>query len=63
MVFKVNVFHYVNEREKVNYELNFVKNKVGSCRFDGYRATLYNELKPNETLSIILKSISLMVSI
>lgn len=53
MVFKVNVFHYVNEREKVNYELNFVKNRVEGCRFGGYRAKLYNEFMPKGFVMVV----------
>jgi hypothetical protein len=47
--FTLPASHYVNESEKVDYELNFVKNKEEGCQFEGYKATLYNELKPNES--------------
>jgi hypothetical protein len=47
--FTVPVSHYINEKERLDKELFFIKEASGYYKFEGYKATLYNELRPNET--------------
>lgn len=46
--FTIPVSYYVNEKERLDHELSFVKDQSGQYRFEGYKASLYNELKPEE---------------
>lgn len=46
--FTVPTSHYINQRERVNYELNFAKNENGLYQFQGYNTVLHNELKSGE---------------
>lgn len=46
--FALPVSQYINEKERINYDLNFSKNEDGYYQFDGYKATLENEFKPYE---------------
>ncbi|RKR05187.1 hypothetical protein C8C83_4519 [Flavobacterium sp. 90] len=48
MQFALPVSQYINEKERIDYDLNFSKNEDGYYQFEGYKATLENELKPNE---------------
>ncbi|WP_163407164.1 hypothetical protein [Flavobacterium ajazii] len=47
--FIVPISNYINKRERLDFELNFSKNERGQYQFEGYRATLKDELKPNES--------------
>ncbi|MCI9843655.1 hypothetical protein [Flavobacterium pectinovorum] len=53
--FTVPVSYYVNEKERLNHELSFVKDQSGGYQFEGYKASLYNELKPEENRSQYFK--------
>lgn len=46
--FSIPVSRYINERERMDYSLSFVKDHSGMYRFDGYRATLHNAGRPDE---------------
>jgi len=46
--FSVPVFRYVNEKERLDYQLFFIKDHFGQYRFDGYKANPYNQSKPGE---------------
>lgn len=45
--FSLPVSQYVNEKERLDYHLSFSKDHNGAYRFDGYRATLLNDQKPD----------------
>lgn len=46
--FTIPVSYYVNEKERLDHELSFSKDQSGQYQFEGYKASLYNELKPEE---------------
>jgi len=46
--FTIPVSYYVNEKERLDHELFFVKDQSGQYQFEGYTASLNNELKPEE---------------
>ncbi len=46
--FSVPVSYYVNEKERMDYQLSFAKDEKGQYRLEGYTANLHNEAKPNE---------------
>ncbi|MFH6997350.1 hypothetical protein ACHRVZ_05410 [Flavobacterium sp. FlaQc-57] len=46
--FTIPVSYYVNEKERLDHELSFVKDQSGKYQFEGYKASLNNELKPEE---------------
>ncbi|WP_123875865.1 hypothetical protein [Flavobacterium araucananum] len=46
--FTIPVSYYVNEKERLDHELSFVKDQSGQYQFEGYTASLNNELKPEE---------------
>ncbi|MDQ6469019.1 hypothetical protein RB619_00095 [Flavobacterium sp. LHD-80] len=46
--FTIPVSYYVNEKERLDHELSFSKDQSGQYQFQGYKASLYNELKPEE---------------
>jgi len=46
--FSLPVSYYINEKERLDHQLAFVKDQSGTYRFDGYKGNLYNESKPNE---------------
>lgn len=46
--FSIPVSQYINEKERLDYRLSFVKDHSGMYRFDGYKANLHNESKPDE---------------
>lgn len=43
--FSIPVSQYVNEKEKLDYNLSFSKDSNGAYRFDGYKAELHNGQK------------------
>lgn len=47
--FSIPVSYYVNEKEHMDYALSFIKDANDQYRLEGYKATLRNELKPEET--------------
>ena len=53
--FTIPVSYYVNEKERLDHELSFVKDQSGRYQFEGYKASLYNELKPEENRSQYFK--------
>ena len=46
--FTIPVSYYVNEKERLNHELSFVKDQAGQYQFEGQRTTLINDKKPTE---------------
>jgi hypothetical protein len=46
--FFVPVSYYLNDKERLDHQLSFVKNQSGLYQFEGYKTTLYNEAKPDE---------------
>ncbi len=46
--FSVPVSYYLNDKERIDHQLSFVKDQSESYQFEGYKTTLYNEAKPNE---------------
>jgi len=46
--FSLPVSYYINDKERLDHQLSFVKDQTGAYRFDGYQTTLYNEAKPGE---------------
>jgi hypothetical protein len=46
--FKVPFSDYVNEKERIDYAFNFVRDARGNFQLDGFRAALHNEHKPHE---------------
>lgn len=53
--FSIPLSHYINENQKINFELSFSKQPDGSYRFDDYRATLQKENNPKDTVSQVFK--------
>ncbi|RUT68522.1 hypothetical protein D0817_20555 [Flavobacterium cupreum] len=53
--FTIPVAYYVNEKERLNHELSFIKNQSGQYQFEGYKASLSNELKLEENRSQYFK--------
>jgi hypothetical protein len=47
--FTIPISYYINEKERLNHELYFVKDQTGHYQFEGYKAALQNESKPEET--------------
>ncbi|PWA10470.1 hypothetical protein DB891_04365 [Flavobacterium laiguense] len=47
--FSIPVSYYINEKERLDHELSFVKDPTGHYQFEGYKAALQNESKPEET--------------
>lgn len=47
--FQIPVSYYINEKEKISNELSFSKGSNGQYYFDGFRSTLTNNLKPEES--------------
>ena len=48
--FSLPVSYYINDKERLNHQLSFVKDQSGTYYFEGYKTNLYNESKPNEQL-------------
>ncbi len=46
--FSIPVSYYLNDKERLDHQLSFVKDQSGLYQFEGYMATLYNESKPDE---------------
>lgn len=46
--FSIPVSYYLNDKERVDHELSFVKDQFGQYHFEGYKTALYNEAKPDE---------------
>jgi hypothetical protein len=46
--FSLPVSYYINEKERLNHQLAFVKDQSCTYHFDGYKTNLYNESKPSE---------------
>ncbi|MBS1735566.1 MAG: hypothetical protein JSS98_03070 [Bacteroidetes bacterium] len=46
--FSIPVSYYINDKERLNHQLSFVKDQSGTYHFEGYKTNLYNESKPNE---------------
>ncbi|MDX6188638.1 hypothetical protein SGQ83_04685 [Flavobacterium sp. Fl-318] len=53
--FTIPVSYYVNEKERLDHELSFIKNQSGQYQFEGYKTTLQNESKPDEVRSQYFK--------
>ncbi|MCV9932903.1 hypothetical protein OIU80_11465 [Flavobacterium sp. LS1R47] len=53
--FTIPVSYYINEKERLNHELSFIKNQSGQYQFEGYKTTLQNESKPEEDRSQYFK--------
>jgi hypothetical protein len=47
--FTIPVSYYINEKERLDHELSFVKDQTGHYQFEGYKTALQNESKPEET--------------
>lgn len=46
--FFIPVAYYLNDKERLDHQLSFVKDQSGLYQFEGYKTTLYNEVKPDE---------------
>ncbi len=46
--FSLPVSYYINDKERLDHQLSFVKDQSGAYHFEGYKTNLYNESKPNE---------------
>ena len=55
-LFTIPSSYYINEKERLNHELSFVKDQNGKYQFEGYRTTLQNESKPEENRSQYFKA-------
>jgi hypothetical protein len=53
--FTIPISHYINEKERLNHELSFVKDQRGHYQFEGYKTTLQNESKLEENRSHCFK--------
>ena len=53
--FSIPLSYYINENQKISFELSFSKQPDGSYRFDDYRATLQKENAPKDTVSQVFK--------
>lgn len=53
--FTIPSSYYINEKERLSHELSFVKDQNGKCQFEGYRTTLLDESKPEESRSQYFK--------
>ncbi|TRX30275.1 hypothetical protein FNW52_20350, partial [Flavobacterium sp. ZT3R18] len=47
--FSIPVSYYINEKERLDHQLTFVKDQAGHYQFEGYKTALQNESKPEET--------------
>lgn len=47
--FSIPVSYYVNEKERLDFNLSFAKDQNGQYQFENYRAGLRNEAKPEES--------------
>lgn len=46
--FTIPLSYYINEKERLDHELSFVKDQREHYQFEGYKTTLQNESKPEE---------------
>ena len=46
--FSIPVSYYINDKERLDHQLSFVKDQSGLYQFEGYKTALYNEAKPHE---------------
>ncbi len=46
--FSIPVSYYLNDKERLDHQLLFIKDQSGLPRFEGYKTTLYDESKPGE---------------
>jgi len=44
--FSIPNSYYINERERVDHQLHFVRDHTGNYQFNGFQAKLYDETKP-----------------
>ena len=54
--FSIPLSHYINESEKINFNLSFSRQQDGSYRFDQYQASLHNAKDPKQAVSQIFKT-------
>jgi hypothetical protein len=54
--FSIPLSHYVNEDEKMNFNLSFSRQQDGSYRFDQYQASLQNAKNPNQVVSQVFSA-------
>jgi hypothetical protein len=47
--FTIPISHYISEKERLDYELFFIKDPTGHYQFEGYKTALQNESKPEES--------------
>lgn len=47
--FTIPVSYYVNERERMDHELNFTRDPTGQYHFHGFKARLYDQTQPSVT--------------
>jgi hypothetical protein len=47
--FVIPVSYYINEKERLDHELSFVKDQGGYYQFEGYKTSLQNDSKPEES--------------
>ncbi|WP_123902536.1 hypothetical protein [Flavobacterium hibernum] len=53
--FTIPVSYYINEKERLDHELSFVKDQSGQYQFEAYKTTLQNKSKPDEERSQYFK--------
>ncbi len=46
--FSVPVSYYLNDKERLDHQLSFVKDQSGLYHFEGYKTSLYDESRPTE---------------
>lgn len=46
--FSIPVSYYLNDKERLDHQLSFVKDQSGLYQLEGYKTTIYNESKPDE---------------
>lgn len=46
--FSIPVSYYLNDKERLDHQLSFVKDQAGQYHFEGYKTALYNETRPGE---------------
>lgn len=56
MKFTVPISRYINEKERIEQELSFVKDVNGYYKFEGYKAILHNEQRPSESRQHFFKA-------
>lgn len=56
MNLNVPISHYINEKERMDQELSFVKDVNGYYKFEGYKAILHYEQRPSESRQHFFKA-------